>query len=100
MKLKTMWLIQKVNKLSWWYFIDAIFKINIKNRKGECTKCGKCCFDFTIGKNCKYLKNKKCTVYDNRPDICDTKWPINQQQLDRFYERNPKSKCGYYFEED
>lgn len=48
-----------------------------------CDKCGLCCkrlylleemkeYDRGDGV-CKYLKNNLCTIYDNRPDICNSK---------------------------
>ncbi len=46
----------------------------------NCTKCGACCkvlpklvAPWLVGKDgtCKHLKDNKCTIYDNRPDICN-----------------------------
>lgn len=54
-----------------------------------CDKCGICCRLFDVlqfsdevnktlnnGKGCcKYLKdNNECSIYDNRPDICNSEW--------------------------
>lgn len=45
----------------------------------ECNKCGACCKILPkfvapelVGENgfCKHLKDNKCTIYENRPDIC------------------------------
>ncbi len=45
-----------------------------------CTKCGLCCrhinlipelAEYDTGNGtCKYLKDKLCSIYDHRPDIC------------------------------
>ncbi len=46
----------------------------------NCTQCGACCKILPkyvapelVGENgfCKHLKDNKCTIYENRPDICN-----------------------------
>jgi len=45
----------------------------LKNRKGNCKRCGKCC----VG--CKYFdkKTKLCLVYNNRPWFCYKEFPLD-----------------------
>jgi len=50
--------------------------------KWKCRECGDCCrlafllFPKELLKKngeCIYLKNNKCEIYDNRPNVCRTK---------------------------
>lgn len=51
------------------------------SNKFKCSKCGECCrhidlipalaeYDVGTGK-CKYLSDSLCSIYNNRPDICN-----------------------------
>lgn len=42
---------------------------------------------FTEERNCPYLKNGKCSIYEHRPKIC------------REYGMSPKLPCGYLYPE-
>lgn len=47
----------------------------------KCNKCGECCrnlhqseiYEFLHDGDgiCRYLKNNICTIYDNRPELCN-----------------------------
>ncbi len=67
------------------------------NKEFPCDKCGCCCKrldlvdemkDFDRGDGvCKYLTpNNECAIYDNRPDMCNTK---------KYYEKNYKNKMTW-----
>jgi len=62
----------------------------LDKRKGNCKKCGKCCF------GCKYLDKKTnlCKTYKNRPFYCHKDFPIDNLDKKVFRTRN----CGYTFE--
>lgn len=62
-----------------------------------CDKCGKCCkmFDRLSGINefeflnngtgeCKYLNKNICTIYNKRPDICNTSWVYEHYYKDDY----------------
>jgi len=49
----------------------------MKRQCGSCTKCCEGWLQADIyghkmfpGKHCNFLKQSKCTIYDNRPDVC------------------------------
>lgn len=54
----------------------------LDNEEWKCIQCGACCkiagwVDSTLALDpgnptCKYLEDNKCTIYDERPDICRT----------------------------
>ena len=60
----------------------------------NCTKCGECCrhidlipelIEFDDGTGvCKYLHGNLCSIYKNRPDICN---------VDVMYEKIFKTEC-------
>jgi len=85
-------LLKPINKLNreFMKLIDKKYIQNkIKNRKGSCLKCGKCC------KGCRHLdkKTRLCKVYDSRPWICYKDFPITKRDQ---WIWNIK-KCGYSF---
>lgn len=50
-----------------------------KIKNFNCISCGECCrhihlvkglVHLQIGGVCKYLVDNKCSIYDNRPDLC------------------------------
>jgi len=55
----------------------------------KCSQCGNCCkFAWLMKKewaledgSCKYLKNKLCTIYDTRPEICRVKDYTKEKEL-------------------
>lgn len=60
----------------------------MSSRKFNCSQCGECCrhinmipelkiFDKGNGE-CIHLKDNKCNIYENRPDVC---------QVDVMYEK-------------
>jgi hypothetical protein len=60
----------------------------LRKRKGFCNKCGDCC------KGCKYLKDKKCIVYNNRPWFCYKEFPLDRLDQKIWGVKN----CSYWFE--
>ena len=67
------------------------------NNDFPCEKCGCCCRKVGLMKGmeafdrgdgvCKYLKeNNTCSIYENRPDICNTRV---------YYEKNYKDKMSW-----
>jgi Fe-S-cluster containining protein len=84
--LKRVWLWQTKRK--------AILK-SLKERKGECKKCGKCCRLF--GLRCIFLdKNNQCRIYRFRPFLLCRIPPLNifKGEIKKHRELN----CGYYWE--
>lgn len=55
----------------------------------ECSKCGVCCSFAWLMKpewdrgdgTCKYHKNKLCSIYETRPDICRVKDYSKESEL-------------------
>jgi len=68
-------------------FNSNFYLDKLKNRRGNCKRCGECC----IG--CKYLKNNLCTTYDNRPWFCYKEFPLDRLDQKVFGVKN----CGYSF---
>jgi hypothetical protein len=83
-----------------------------------CTSCGACCrrlgliineikktgFPYNVNEkgHCEKLnENNKCTVYENRPDICriDKKYGISEMTQKEYYLANAKL-CNKWMEED
>lgn len=69
----------------------------------DCQGCGKCCMLFNLTDNeeiiklnlsdedgkCRYLENKRCSIYSERPDICNS-----ETVYDKYY-KNTLSKEQY-----
>ncbi|MDD6925077.1 MAG: YkgJ family cysteine cluster protein [Campylobacter sp.] len=68
-----------------------------------CSQCGECCKNIRhipelagySDENgcCKYLKNNRCSVYENRPEVCRVdlmyeKYYSNKYTLQEFYTLN------------
>jgi hypothetical protein len=68
-------------------FNSEFYFDKLKKRIGNCKQCGECC----IG--CKYLKNNKCSVYNNRPWFCYKEFPLDKLDQKVFGVKN----CGYSF---
>ena len=88
------------NKYSLNYIIDAITGRQIKYRVGKCDFCGFCCRFINDLSFCKFfdIKTKKCLIYNQR--VCNTEFPVNQEELDHFFKIFPDFRCNYYFEKD
>jgi len=69
-----------------WYLRRKEVLTTIKDRKGACLRCGKCCG------HCILLDKKggRCRIYKYRPDICRY-FPLTPQDLKHL------PKCGYAF---
>jgi len=65
-------------------------KKKLKERKGYCKKCGRCC------RGCKHLdvKTNLCKIYAKRPWICYKEFPLDKldQQI-----WGVEKVCGYTF---
>lgn len=71
-----------------YHFFPNYIIHNLENRKGKCKKCGKCC------NNCKFLKNNKCKVFEDRTfynPMCRI-FPIDERDKNCV-----NKKCGYYW---
>ena len=83
--------------------INGIFS---QNTAFPCDKCGECCrnignisqlkdFDDGTGR-CRYLQGNTCSIYENRPDICNVekmyaKCFATHMSRDEFIELNRQS---------
>lgn len=69
----------------------------MSNKKRECGNCNVCCEgvvsgvaygkSFGNGNPCPFLKNKKCSIYENKPHICNhfkCAWLENKHFPNRF----------------
>jgi hypothetical protein len=66
------------------YILDSLAA-----RKGECRQCGYCC------KGCNFLKDNKCSTYNNRPEACHKDNPIDEFERKAYCSKD----CGYYWDD-
>ncbi len=70
----------------------------------KCTQCGACCkilprlvAPWLVDESgvCRHLKDNKCTIYDNRPDICnrDKMRPLYNNLTDSEYDELSEKCC-------
>ncbi len=65
----------------------------------KCDKCGICCKLFKLAPipkeylilddgtgKCKYLKNNLCSIYENRPKLCDSNF-VYEKYYSEFYSK-------------
>lgn len=72
------------------FFNQDYIKDKLKDRRGSCIMCGKCC------KGCKHLdEHNKCKVYEKRPVYCHQLFPIDKMDQKVF----GVTDCGYYFQD-
>lgn len=75
-----------------WYIIRSL-----KKRQGECGDCYDCCEInfFTYKGDCKYLKDRKCSVYktNKMPTLCWL-YPFDKKDI---WEEN-KDSCRFKWE--
>ncbi|MDQ7779273.1 MAG: hypothetical protein RDV41_06140 [Planctomycetota bacterium] len=70
-------------------------------RVGECKRCSACC---RLPVRCLWLidgvngSDAKCRWYTLRPTVCRL-FPITQSDIEDRNAINPKTPCGYHFEE-
>jgi Fe-S-cluster containining protein len=69
---------------------------SIKERKGECKRCGLCCQASIRCPKLFYDENDfaMCKIHDNKSDMCKM-YPYNG----RDFFPHLKEKCGFWYEE-
>jgi hypothetical protein len=67
---------------------------SLLNRKGECKKCGFCC--FLNRPWCRYFKDNKCQVYNKQPFFCKI-FPIDEKDKEM---SGVSGVCGYKWEKN
>ena len=79
-----------------WHTNRKAINKSLKERKGKCKQCGKCC--VILGFKCPFLsKDNKCKIYKYRPLLLCKIPPLNLFKGER--EKHKKIDCGFYWEE-
>ncbi len=70
-------------------------RVSIKERAGNCLRCGRCCQASIRCKNLCYDEKglSMCKVYDQRPHLCSL-YPYNKN--DFFF--HIRETCGYHYD--
>ena len=68
--------------------------LSIKERKGDCKRCGQCCQASIRCPRLLYDNNNlaMCTIHDRRPGMCEL-YPFNS----RDFFSHIKDKCGFFY---
>lgn len=85
-------MLQVFNKVRVWFilnFYSGYARRILRERKGECKKCGSCCLDC-----CLLGEEKFCTAYFQRPKWCHRDFPLDPFDL---WTSGLKEKCGYWW---
>lgn len=66
---------------------------SIRERKGECLQCGRCC---RLLFRCPFLsRDNRCRIYNRKRAMSCVTFPIDARDL-----ADVSGVCGYYFEDD
>jgi hypothetical protein len=76
---------KRTGKVSLPYIVDVVFKRKIRQRSGECRRCGLCCVGC---ENLDYNTNL-CKNY-NRRFFCDEWFPSSPEQIDELRETHKR----------
>ncbi len=68
--------------------------VSLKERKGDCKRCGKCCQASIRCPKLLYDENNlaMCMIHDRRPGMCKI-YPFNSKD----FFSHIKDKCGFFY---
>jgi hypothetical protein len=93
-------LLGTVRRFVWCVFRPGYVKKQLASRKGECKRCGACCY---LAWKCPYFTVKdglpSCAVYNKFRFPNCTKFPIDHYDIADRNAVSPNTQCGYYWNE-